>query len=273
LSQNTGQKRPTVAACHHLGSKSGHPGAVGQGDGVNKEPWVGLTLEITIGEAVLDLSGIKTTGSPFCEAFVELFRHHDTEVCRVENDSTVLLEEVVGVVEKAGETFEGSNQADAVHEEEDGVEALSSHRGEVSAARVRHPSLAHDLDRFGRYIDRGHFEPTTLEFERMPTGSSPEIQGPSPTQIEGSFLELREWLVIRAVELLDQSRFVDPEVRVNGDSRRGGAVVKVEEGPPEGPPAFSVAAGPVQGCGHGSRSRSTGAMTRMTGSRPTVSSQ
>jgi len=83
----------------------------------------------------------------------------------------------LGLVEKQREPFEGPDQADAVHQKNYCVEALSCHRGEVSAARVGHPALAHDLHRFRRHIDRGHFEPASLELERVPTGSCAEISG------------------------------------------------------------------------------------------------
>jgi hypothetical protein len=49
--------------------------------------------------------------------------------------------------------------------------------------------------------------------------------------------------------------------------------VVVEESAPKGPPPFSIPVGIRQGCGQGTRSRSRGAMTRMIGSKPTVSSQ
>jgi hypothetical protein len=115
-----------------------------------------------------------------------------------------------------------------MHEEEDGVEALSVQRREVSAARVVDAALAHDLHRFRRHINCGHLEPTTLELEGVPTGSGPEIQSSATTQPESGSFKLRERLVIWSVEFLDRGRFVDPDIRVNDDSSRGGAAVEVE---------------------------------------------
>lgn len=112
-----------------------------------------------------------------------------------------------------------------------------------------------------------------MQLESVPSCAGTEIQRPSMAKAEGRALNLRQWLVVRAVELGDRRDLVVPEIGMDDDSGIRSAPVEIEQSAPERSPLVAEWLCFSQGCGHVSSSRSTGFITRRTGSRPTVSSQ
>ena len=159
-----------------------------------------------------------------------------------------------------------------MHHQENGVELPGSRCIDVSDPCIADPAIPHDLDRVAVDIHGNDLETHSLQLQGVASGSRTQVEHPAPAEGERPALDLRQLVLLGAVELLDTGRLVFPEVGLNCELGLCGAVVVVEQGAPEGRPPCLVDSRIVQ-CVQGTTSNSVGAITRTTGSRPTVSSQ
>jgi hypothetical protein len=240
---------------------------------IDKQPGVGDALVLLIGEPEVNLAEIGCLAVAPISVCFPLRGHHEAEVRGIAHDPSSVGEVWIGKYEKCMQACEGADQTDPVHEQENRIEDLAVDRAEISGPGVVDPAFAHHLDRFGGDVERRHLVPPSLQLEGVPPGAGAEIEHSAPTQRQGPDLELRELLVIGSIKLLHRCHLVLPQGGVDHDLGVRGAVVVIEKGATQRAPACSLLRRSDQGYGQGSVRRSVGAITRIAGNNPTVSSQ
>lgn len=123
------------------------------------------------------------------------------DVGGIDDELTAKSEDAVDVAKEAGKGVEGADDADAVHQHEDGVVAIGD-GPEILLQGVPDALGAHGLDCEGRDVDGGDIDASLLEGETVASGTGTDIEGAAGGEAEGGLFEVGH-LVEGAEEFID----------------------------------------------------------------------
>ncbi len=171
------------------------------------------------------------------------------------------------------QALEVSDQSDAVHQEQNGIESFSLDGIEITLAGIPDSAATHHGDRLVQDVDGRDIDALALEVEGVTAGPGPEIEDAAPAQGKRPPFNLRKRSSRRTIKILHRRIFSRPDIAVNDDRGRGLPFMEIAQRHSEGQPASAEAGLTDIYSGTASNLKEGGPMTRKIGNNPTVSSQ
>lgn len=182
-----GQVVEVVAVGEEGGLETGGVGGGREGGEVDVEPGEGAAFHLAVLHAVGEFAVVVVGGE--VEVAVFVFKEV-ADVGGVEDEAAAGGEEGLDVGEEMGQSTDGADDANAVHEHEQGVET-ALHGPEVLLYGVADAAGLHCFDRERRDVDGRDVETALLQDECVATGTGTDIEHAAAAVAQGLLFEWR----------------------------------------------------------------------------------
>ena len=182
-----GQVVEVVALGEEDGAEAGCVGGGREGGEVDVEPGEGAAFHLAVLHAVGELAVVLVGG----EVEVAVFAFKEVaDVGGVEDEATAGSEEGLDVGEEMGQPTDGADDANAVHQHEQGVETVL-HGPEVLLYGVADAAGLHRFDRERRDVNGRDVETALLQDECVATGTGTDVEHAAAAVAQGLLFERR----------------------------------------------------------------------------------
>ncbi len=182
-----GQVVEVVAVGEEGGLETGGVGGGREGGEVDVEPGEGVTFHLSVLHTVGEFAVIVVGGQVNVAVFV--FKKI-TDVGGVDDEASAGSEEGLDLGEKVGQSADGTHNANAVHEHEQGVE-VAGHGPEVLLNGLADAAGLHGFDRERRDVDGCDVDGALLQDERVASRAGSDVEHVAAAVAQGLLFEWR----------------------------------------------------------------------------------